>query len=190
MFLYSNFLKDLFLPHSVFFFPREPRKSAREQFCKSAREHFEPARERFNTNLPVNPKSARELLKKCPWISKLPVNIFKKKCPWTYENWPWTTKFHHFWYFWAKSARERRKVPVKISKIYAREPRKVHVKTSKKVPVNATACPWIFFQKCPWTQKSTREHCPKNVVHGHLWCSRGKKKHCSPMYSMGVNIIL
>ena len=42
------------------FFPREPRKSAREQFRKSAREHFACARERLVTNLPVNPKSARE----------------------------------------------------------------------------------------------------------------------------------
>ena len=48
------------------FFSRELRKGAREQFFKSARELFALARERWKTNLPVNSKSARELLKKCP----------------------------------------------------------------------------------------------------------------------------
>ena len=33
---------------SAFFFPREPRKSAREQFRESVSEHFASARERLN----------------------------------------------------------------------------------------------------------------------------------------------
>ena len=48
------------------FFPREPRKSAREQIRKSAREHFAFARERLETSFPVNPKSSREQKRKCP----------------------------------------------------------------------------------------------------------------------------
>ena len=37
------------------FFIREHRKSTRELFEKSAREHFATAREDFGINLPVNP---------------------------------------------------------------------------------------------------------------------------------------
>ena len=37
-----------------FFFPREPRKSAREQFRKSVREHFASAREHFQKKVSVN----------------------------------------------------------------------------------------------------------------------------------------
>ena len=37
---------------SVYFFPRELRKSAREQFSKSVREHFASARERLKKNCP------------------------------------------------------------------------------------------------------------------------------------------
>ena len=37
---------------TVFFFPREPRKSAREQIRKSIREHFASARERFKKSCP------------------------------------------------------------------------------------------------------------------------------------------
>ena len=36
------------LLYPVFFFSREPRKSAREQFRESVREHFASARERLN----------------------------------------------------------------------------------------------------------------------------------------------
>ena len=43
--------------------------------------------------------------------------------------------------------------------------------------MNAPSYPWIFTKKCPWTQKSTREHLPKNGVHGHFRCSREKKKN-------------
>ena len=46
--------------YSVFIFPREPRKSAREQIRKSAREHFAFARECSQINLLVNLKSVRE----------------------------------------------------------------------------------------------------------------------------------
>ena len=45
------------------------------------------------------------------------------------------------------------------------------VKKSKKLPVNATADPWIFCKKCPWTQKNARENRPKNDVHGNFWGS-------------------
>ena len=130
-------------------------------------------------------------------ILKLPVNFWKKFCPRTQKSarepkkngrepqkCPWTfseknaraRKFLHFRYFWGKSAREPRKVPVNILNFFAREPRKVPVKKSQKVPVNAKLCPWIFLKKCPWTQNCAREHLRKNEVHGHFWCSRGKKK--------------
>ena len=45
------------------FFSRELRKSAREQFSKSVREHFASARERLKKN--------------CPWTPKVPVNSQK-----------------------------------------------------------------------------------------------------------------
>ena len=139
----------------------------------------------FKKILPVNPKSAREQPKKCPFarehfqkkvsvnLWKLPVNIkilcffvtfFEKvsvnceKCPWTFpKKCPWTHP-------------------------------KVPVKTSKKVPVNTPSNPWTFTKKCPWTQKSTREHRPKNGVHGHFWCSRGKK-HCCVRSTSGCYVI-
>ena len=67
----------------VFFFPREPQKSAREHFGKSAREPFEFAREHFWKTCPWTWKSARERelsareSSKCPWTIfwKVPVNL-------------------------------------------------------------------------------------------------------------------
>ena len=50
----------------MFFFHREPEKSAREHFRKSVREHFAFAREYKKENVPMNLKSAREPSKKCP----------------------------------------------------------------------------------------------------------------------------
>ena len=90
-------------------------------------------------------------------ISQLPVNKCqkcareqrksareqKKRCPWT------------------------RKVPVNNQKVPVNH-QKVPVKTSKKVPVNASFCPWIHSKKCPWTQICTREHLPKIEVHAHF----------------------
>ena len=60
-----------------FFFSREPRKSAREQFRKSVREHFASARERLKKSCPLTPKVPVNSQKS----ARLPVNIFKKKCP-------------------------------------------------------------------------------------------------------------
>ena len=90
----GEFLKELYrgvplvewlsLPRlRVFFFPREPQKSAREHFGKSAREPFEFAREHFWKTCPWTWKSARERelsareSSKCPWTIfwKVPVNL-------------------------------------------------------------------------------------------------------------------
>ena len=120
---------------SVFFFPREPSKYAREHFEKNAREYF---------FLPVNKwqkcgreqwKSTREQEKRCPWTSEVAVN--HKKVPVNHINVP--------------------------------------VKKSKKMPVNASSCPWILSKMCPWTQKCAREKFWKSGVHGHFQGSREKK---------------
>ena len=131
------------------FFSREHRKSAREQFRESVREHFASSRERLNWILPVNPKSAREQSKKCPWNSNLPVNIFKKKCPWTYENCPWTSKFCVFLLLFvkkcpwtAKSAREN---------------------FQKSARERILKCPWKRPKKYPWTHPLTREFSPRSA---------------------------
>ena len=161
--------------YQCFFFPREPRKSAREQFRKSVREHLKlpvnfwkkscpwtQKSTREPKKVPVNIKSAREhFQKKVPVnLRKVPVNkqipaflvLLRKKCPWTAKS--AREDFQIFCPWTTKSARE--KVPKS-----ARE--RIHL------PVN-------FLKKCPWTQNCAREHLRKNEVHGHFWCSRGKKK--------------
>ena len=99
----------------------------------------------------------------CPWTLKVPVNVFQKKCPWTYRNCPWTPKICKFWYFF------RKKCP------WTAKSTREHL--PKFCPWTKKKCPWIGPLKCPWTQKSAREQIWQNEVHGHFWCSRGKKKH-------------
>ena len=59
---------------SVFFFPREPQKSAREHFKKSPREHFAIAREHFKKSPREHFAIAREHKK------KLSVNLKQIPC--------------------------------------------------------------------------------------------------------------
>ena len=129
--------------------------------------------------------------KSCPWTLKVPVNSQKSAretqiCPWTFSKKsvrePMKTAREHlnfvfFVTFCEKVSVNCEKCPWKFPKKCPWTHPKVPVKTSKKVPVNTPSNPWTFTKKCPWTQKSTREHRPKNGVHGHFWCSRGKKKH-------------
>ena len=135
--------------------------------------------------LPVNvwKNHAREP-QKCTWtVKKVPVKLnfareqFQKKVSVNLWKLPVNIKILCFFVTFCE------KVPVNCEKCPWKFPKKcpwthpkVPVKASKKVPVNAPSYPWISTKKCPWTQKSTRERRPKNGVHGHFWCSRGKKK--------------
>ena len=99
------------------------------------------------------------------FFARVPVNI--EKCLWIFDD-------------------ENQILPVNLSvcpwtfsKNRAREPWKLPVNISQKLPVNALTYPWIFRKKCPWTQKSTREHWEKIDVHGHFWGSREKKNTAS-----------
>ena len=103
----------------------------------------------FEKILPVNPKSAREQPKKCPWNSNLPVNNFKKKCPWTYENCPWTSEFCVFLLLFVK------KCPWTSKSVRENFQKSVRERTLK--------CPWKRLKKCPWTHSLTREHSPKSA---------------------------
>ena len=63
------FLEDMMLCKLALFsvfFSREPQKSGREHYYKSAREYFACAREYKNEKVPVNLKIAREQPKTCP----------------------------------------------------------------------------------------------------------------------------
>ena len=111
-------------PGSVFFFPREPWKYAREHFEKNAREYF---------FLPVNNlqkcsreqwKSTREQEKKCPWTSEVAVN--HEKC--------------------VKSAREPHESARENVQKSARERLFLPVNFVQKVPVNVKMCPWKFLK--------------------------------------------
>ena len=68
-------------------------------------------------------------------------------------------------------------MPVNIYDIFARELPKSARENVQKSARERTPLPVNILKKCPWTQKSARETCWKNDVHGHFWCSRGKKKH-------------
>ena len=153
------------------FFPREPRKSAREQFRKSAREHLK---------LPVN-----FWKKSCPWTQKSARE--PQKCPWTFSEKSAREP--------AKSAREHAN-----SCIFGTFEEKVPVNREKCpwtfpnfLPVNHEKCPWKSPKKCPWTHTLAREFSEKVPVNAKLcpWTSSkkggsrallmftGKKKHCN-----------
>ena len=69
--------------------------------------------------------------------------------PWTFKKWPWT--------FLQKCARELQKCPWK----------------EKKVPVNFKSAREKTKKWAKSARERTREHFPKNGVHGHFQCSRG-----------------
>ena len=45
-------------------------------------------------------------------------------------------------------------------------------------PVNFFFCPWTFLKKAPVKRNLAREHFQNRNVHGCLFVSREKKKHC------------
>ena len=141
---------------SVFFSPWTLKKCP-WTFSKICPWIFFFAREPSKKNLPVNPKKCPWTPKKCPWILKVPVNIFTKFAEVERSRALFMCSRAHFFYLYRKTARELQKVPVNISKFYARELRKsarenvqksarernqLPVNLRNKVPVNAKLCPW------------------------------------------------